>query len=227
MSTAKLDSIDVADPIVMGGLLIGSMLPFLFSSMAMSAVGRAAMDMIQEVRRQFRTIPELTRALELMHKHGEAEFHTWPQEDQDVFHQAEGKAEYGKCVEISTKAAIKQMVVPGLLAVVSPVLIGFLGGAEAAAPDGELVDVEHAGRDLGQRHAEAATGLRGRFKRVEAGVVDGDTFGVDRSRWFGLGRILGEAVLNQSATGETVREDRGLFHEWFWIWFGVESEWPQ
>jgi len=105
MQTADIKSIDIANPVVMSGLFLGGMLPFLFSSLAMRAVGDAAMDMIDEVRRQFREIPGLK----------------------------EGKAEpdSATCVDISTKAAIKQMVLPGLIAVVSPVLVGFILGKAA------------------------------------------------------------------------------------------------
>jgi K(+)-stimulated pyrophosphate-energized sodium pump len=125
MSITKLDAINVADPQVMGGLLIGAMLPFLFSALSMNAVGRAAMDMIQEVRRQFADIPELKAALAVMKKNDGSDHKTWSAADQAIFDAADGKAEYGKCVEISTKASIREMVVPGLLAVISPVVIGF------------------------------------------------------------------------------------------------------
>ncbi len=130
MTTANINSIDISKPLVMAGLLIGGMLPFLFSSMAMNAVGRAAMDMIEEVRRQFNNIPELKAALSAMKRNEDKEFETWSKEDQQIFDAAEGKAEYGKCVEISTKASIREMVLPGLLAVISPVIIGFTGGPE-------------------------------------------------------------------------------------------------
>ena len=105
MQTAGITSIDIANPVVMSGLFLGGMLPFLFSSLAMRAVGDAAMDMIDEVRRQFREIPGLK----------------------------EGKAEpdSATCVDISTKAAIRQMVLPGMIAVVSPVLVGFILGKAA------------------------------------------------------------------------------------------------
>ena len=105
MQTAGLPSIDIANPVVMSGLFLGGMLPFLFSSLAMKAVGEAAMDMIEEVRRQFREIPGL--------KEGNAE------------------PDSATCVDISTKAAIRQMVLPGMIAVVSPVLVGFILGKEA------------------------------------------------------------------------------------------------
>jgi K(+)-stimulated pyrophosphate-energized sodium pump len=130
MATAGITVIDVANPKVMAGLLIGSMLPFLFSALAMNAVGRAAMDMIQEVRRQFADIPELKAALAVMKKNDGTEYKSWSDSDKATFDAADGKAEYGKCVEISTKASIREMVVPGLLAVISPVIIGFGGGAE-------------------------------------------------------------------------------------------------
>ncbi len=98
---AGISSIDVSKPIVMAGLFIGGMLPYLFSSLAMNAVGEAAMDMIEEVRRQFREIPGLL----------------------------EGTAapDTARCVDISTAAAIKRMMLPGALAVVTPVLVGFGG----------------------------------------------------------------------------------------------------
>jgi len=105
MQQAKVASIDVSNPIVMAGLFIGGMLPFLFSSMAMNAVGEAAMEMIQEVRRQFREIPGLLEGT--------------------------ARPDTAKCVAISTDAAIKRMVLPGMMAVVTPVVVGFVFGAEA------------------------------------------------------------------------------------------------
>jgi K(+)-stimulated pyrophosphate-energized sodium pump len=96
----------------------------------MGAVGRAAMSMIEEVRRQFNDIPALKAALEAMRRNGDKELKDWSSEDQATFHKADGVAEYGKCVEISTKAAIREMVLPGLLAVVVPVAVGFIFGAE-------------------------------------------------------------------------------------------------
>jgi K(+)-stimulated pyrophosphate-energized sodium pump len=128
MVQAGISEIDISDPRVMAGLFVGGMLPFLFSALAMGAVGRAAMSMIQEVRRQFREIPELSRALAVMNKYREDE--EWSEEDRKIFESANGKAEYGKCVEISTRAAIKEMVVPGLLAVLSPVAVGLIFGPE-------------------------------------------------------------------------------------------------
>ncbi|MCW8849400.1 MAG: sodium-translocating pyrophosphatase, partial [Melioribacteraceae bacterium] len=99
MLQAEISVIDISRPIIMAGLLIGSMLPFLFSSLAMGAVGRAAKEMIIEVGRQFKEIAGL--------REGTAE------------------ADYSRCVEISTKAAIREMILPGLLAVSVPVIVGF------------------------------------------------------------------------------------------------------
>ena len=130
MKTANIQSIDISKPFVMAGLLLGGMLPFLFSSLAMGAVGRAAKDMIDEVRRQFHDIPELAAALKVMKRNDEEDESKWSKEDIETLHIATEKAEYEKCVEISTKASIREMVIPGLIAVLSPIVVGFLGGAE-------------------------------------------------------------------------------------------------
>jgi len=126
---ANLQSIDVMQPKVMVGLLIGAMLPFVFSALAMNAVGRAAMSMIQEVRRQFAEIPALKAALEIMRKY-DSDLSNATDEDRKIFDQADGKAEYDKCVEISTQASIREMVAPGLLAIIVPIVIGYFGKAE-------------------------------------------------------------------------------------------------
>ncbi len=126
----QLTGINIMNPRVMAALLVGGMLPFLFSALSMNAVGRAAMDMITEVRRQFKSIPELKAALNAMNKNEGKEFDQWSAADQAAFNSADGKAEYDKCVEISTKASIREMILPGLIAVISPVLVGFVGGAE-------------------------------------------------------------------------------------------------
>ena len=104
MQQAGITGIDISEPRVMAGLFLGGMLPYLFSSMAMKAVGEAAMEMIEEVRRQFREIPGLLEGT--------------------------AKPDAAKCVEISTNAALKRMVVPGALAIVTPVAMGFGMGAE-------------------------------------------------------------------------------------------------
>jgi len=129
MKTARVQAIDVSQPNIMAGLLIGGMLPFVFSALSMNAVGRAAMAMIEEVRRQFRDIPALRAALDVMIKY-DSDMSKASAADRKTFDAADGVAEYDKCVEISTKASIKEMVLPGVLAIVVPVAIGFVGGAE-------------------------------------------------------------------------------------------------
>jgi K(+)-stimulated pyrophosphate-energized sodium pump len=128
MKTANVVSIDVSQPKIMAGLLVGGMLPFVFSALSMNAVGRAAMAMIEEVRRQFRDIPQLHAALEVMRKY-DSDMSKATVEDRKIFDAADGYAEYEKCVEISTNASIKEMVLPGLLALAVPVVVGFVGGA--------------------------------------------------------------------------------------------------
>ena len=129
MQVANVSAIDVSKPRVMAGLLVGGMLPFVFSALSMNAVGRAAMSMIEEVRRQFKDIPELKAALQIMRKY-DADISKANVKDRAIFDAADGKADYEKCVEISTKASIKEMIMPGLLAILVPVAIGFIGGAE-------------------------------------------------------------------------------------------------
>jgi K(+)-stimulated pyrophosphate-energized sodium pump len=129
MKVANVTSIDVSQPKIMAGLLIGGMLPFVFSALSMNAVGRAAMAMIEEVRRQFRDIPQLKAALEVM-RAVDSDMSKATPEQRATFDAADGLAEYDKCVDISTKASIKEMVLPGLLAIAVPVAVGFIGGAE-------------------------------------------------------------------------------------------------
>ena len=129
MQTANVTGIDVSKPTVMAGLLIGGMLPFVFSALSMNAVGRAAMAMIEEVRRQFRDIPQLKAALEVM-RAVDSDMSKATDAQRATFDEADGVAEYDKCVAISTQASIKEMVLPGLLAIAVPVAVGFIGGAE-------------------------------------------------------------------------------------------------
>ena len=129
MQTAKIKTIDISNPTVMVGLLIGAMLPFVFSALSMNAVGKAAMSMIEEVRRQFKELPKLRAALEVMKKY-DSDLSKASKNDLKIFEEADGVAEYSKCVEISTNAALKEMIIPGLMAILVPVIIGFGGGAE-------------------------------------------------------------------------------------------------
>jgi len=143
-TTVKLDVIDLSNPRVMGGLFVGAMLPFLFSSMAMQAVGRAAFKMIEEVRRQFKTIPGLME--------GEAE------------------AEYAKCVDISTAAAIREMVIPGLMAVVVPVAVGFY---DIRALGGLIAGVTASGVLMAIFMANAGGAWDNAKKYIEGGAYGG------------------------------------------------------
>jgi K(+)-stimulated pyrophosphate-energized sodium pump len=103
--TVGLASIDILDPKVIIGMFVGGMLPFLFSALTMEAVGSAANEMIEEVRRQFKEFPGIMKGTQ--------------------------KPDYAKCVDISTTAALRKMIVPGLLAVAAPLLMGLILGAEA------------------------------------------------------------------------------------------------
>jgi K(+)-stimulated pyrophosphate-energized sodium pump len=149
MGTAKIDSIDISNPTVLAGMFVGGMIPFIFSSLAINAVGRAAMDMVKEVRRQFREIKGIM----------------------------EGKArpEYEKCVEISTKAAIREMILPGAIALVSPVLVGFIFGAEVLG--GLLAGVTVSGVLMALFQSNAGGAWDNAKKSFEKGVtIDGQVY---------------------------------------------------
>ncbi len=182
MTATGLTAINIAEAYVMACVFIGGMLPFLFSAMAMDAVGRAAMSMIQEVRRQFKEIPALGAALGVMRKNDGKEIEDWSEEDVATFREADGKAEYAKCVEISTQSAIKQMVLPGLLAVVSPVAVGLgfkwagLNGAQALG--GLLAGVTVTGVLMALFQSNAGGAWDNAKKMVEEGIeIDGEKFG--------------------------------------------------
>ena len=170
MVQTGITSIDISKPNVMAGLFVGGMLPFLFSSIAMSAVGRAAMAMIEEVRRQFREIPELKKALELMNLKDEEK---WTESDHSLYEDALSKAEHGRCVEISTQSAIKEMVAPGILAVVSPVIVGFLFGPETLG--GLLAGVTVCGVLMAIFQSNSGGAWDNAKKMIEEGVeIDGE-----------------------------------------------------
>jgi K(+)-stimulated pyrophosphate-energized sodium pump len=173
--------INVTNPYVMAALFVGAMLPFLFSALSMNAVGRAAMSMIEEVRRQFKDIPELRAALDVMNSNDGKEFADWSKEDQATFEAADGKAEYEKCVEISTAASIREMVLPGLLAVIVPVLFGFVPGFISDEPTlgaqmlgGLLAGVTSAGVLMALFQSNAGGAWDNAKKMIEEGVtIDG------------------------------------------------------
>ncbi len=169
---AELSGISITDPKVMASLFIGGMLPFLFSALSMKAVGRAAMSMIQEVRRQFRDIPELRKALDVMDKNEGKEVEDWSSEDQATFKEANALVEYDKCVEISTKASIREMILPGMVAVLVPVAFGFLGDAEMLG--GLLAGVTVAGVLMALFQSNAGGAWDNAKKMIEEGIeVDG------------------------------------------------------
>ena len=172
MATANIKTIDIAQPKVMAGLLVGGMLPFLFSALSMNAVGKAAMDMINEVRRQFADIPELKAALAVMKKNEGKEQSEWSAADVATFEAADGKAEYSKCVEISTAASIREMVLPGLIAVITPVAFGFGGGPEMLG--GVLAGVTVCGVLMAIFQSNAGGAWDNAKKMFEEGVeIDG------------------------------------------------------
>lgn len=191
METADIRTIDIAQPSVMAGLLIGAMLPFLFSSLAMHAVGRAAMDMINEVRRQFTEIPELRAALDVMNRNESDDTSTWSKEDQATFLKAEGKPQYDKCVEISTKASLREMVFPGLIAVITPVVIGFIFGSQMLG--GLLAGVTATGVLMALFQSNAGGAWDNAKKMIEEGVeIDGEM--IDKNSEAYHASVVGDTV---------------------------------
>jgi K(+)-stimulated pyrophosphate-energized sodium pump len=170
--------INISEPIVMAALFIGAMLPFLFSSLAMGAVGRAAMAMIEEVRRQFRDIPELKAALEVLGKGDES---SWSDEDKSIYEAGLTKADHGRCIEISTQSAIKEMLLPGLLAVVTPILIGLLGNLVNMGPQalgGLLAGVTVSGVAMAIFQSNAGGAWDNAKKMIEEGIeINGEKYG--------------------------------------------------
>jgi len=149
MQQAEVESINVANPIIMAGLLFGAMLPYVFSAMAMGAVGRAAGKMIKEVGRQFREIKGL--------REGTA------------------KADYARCVDISTAAAIREMVLPGLLAIAVPVVVGFISKNMLG---GLLAGVTVSGVLFAIFQSNAGGAWDNAKKRIEGTItIDGVSYG--------------------------------------------------
>jgi len=165
--TAKIKFISLSEPRVMVGLFLGGMLPFVFSAMAMSAVGRAAMNMIEEVRRQFREIIPLKKALALLKKYNgdESQMST---EEQQSFTEAFDSVEYGRCVSISTQAALREMVLPGLCAILVPVAVGFGLGKETLG--GLLAGVTVSGVMLAIFQSNAGGAWDNAKKSFEGGI---------------------------------------------------------
>ena len=170
--------INISEPIVMAALFVGAMLPFLFSSLAMGAVGRAAKAMIEEVRRQFREIPELKAALEVLGKGDES---SWSDEDKSIYEAGLTKADHGRCIEISTQSAIKEMLLPGLLAIVTPILIGLLGNLVNMGPQalgGLLAGVTVSGVSMAIFQSNAGGAWDNAKKMIEEGTeINGESYG--------------------------------------------------
>ena len=166
-SQAKISTIDVSNPYVMAGLFIGGILPFLFSSMAMSAVGTAAFDMIKEVRRQFKEIPGLM--------------------------EGKAKADHAKCVDIATAAAIKRMIAPGLLAILTPVIFGFIS---KEALGGLLAGVTVVGVLMAIFQANAGGAWDNAKKHIEAGAFGGK--GSDTHKAAVVGDTVGDPFKDTS-----------------------------
>lgn len=149
VGVAGISGIDIYKAPVLAALFVGAMIPFIFSALAIAAVGRAAMEMVKEVRRQFKEIP------------GIMEYKAEP--------------EYEKCVAISTKASIREMILPGIIAIVSPVLIGFAFGPEVLG--GLLAGITVSGVLMGIFQNNAGGAWDNAKKSFEKGVViDGETY---------------------------------------------------
>ncbi|HEY0896783.1 MAG TPA: sodium-translocating pyrophosphatase [Sphingobacteriaceae bacterium] len=146
---AGIDQINIYKADVLAGLFVGGMIPFIFSSLCISAVGRAAMDMVQEVRRQFREIPGIM--------------------------EYKAKPEYEKCVAISTKASIREMMLPGAIALIVPVIVGFTFGPEVLG--GLLAGVTVSGVLMGLFQSNAGGAWDNAKKSFEKGVmIQGETY---------------------------------------------------
>lgn len=165
---AKIELVSLLDPIVIIGLFVGAMLPFLFSALTMSSVGKAANQMIEEVRRQFR-------------------------EDKGIM-DGTSKPDYKKCVSISTQAALKEMVLPALLAIVVPLIIGFVLGKEALA--GALGGALASGVLLAVMMANAGGAWDNAKKYVEAGHFGGK--GSDTHKAAVVGDTVGDPFKDTS-----------------------------
>jgi K(+)-stimulated pyrophosphate-energized sodium pump len=162
---AGIDRIDIYKANVLGGLFIGGMIPFIFSALCIQAVGRAAMDMVNEVRRQFREIP------------GIMDYTAQP--------------EYEKCVEISTKASIREMMMPGAIALITPVIVGFTFGPEVLG--GLLAGVTVCGVLMGIFQSNAGGAWDNAKKSFEKGVeINGEMV------------FKGSEAHKASVTGDTV-----------------------
>ncbi len=168
ITAAKIDSLSILAPTMLPGILIGAMLPFLFSAMTMSAVGKAAYAIVLEVRRQFKEIPGLMEGT--------------------------GKPDYAACVGISTQGALKEMMIPGTMAVVVPLTVGFVLGKEALA--GLLVGTTASGFLLAVMMANAGGAWDNAKKWIETGQHGGK--GSDAHKAAVVGDTVGDPFKDTS-----------------------------
>jgi K(+)-stimulated pyrophosphate-energized sodium pump len=166
--TVGLTSINLVEPDVVVGLFVGGILPFLIADMTMSSVGKAAFAMVEEVRRQFREIPGLMEGT--------------------------AKPDTGRCVDISTRAALREMVLPGMTAVVTPVVVGFLLGP--AALGGLLAGATLSGVLLALFMANAGGAWDNAKKLIEAGYMGGK--GSDAHKAAVVGDTVGDPFKDTS-----------------------------
>ena len=151
VGVSGISGIDIYKANVLASLFVGGMIPFIFSSLAIRAVGEAAMAMVQEVRRQFKTIPGIMEGT--------------------------GKPEYDKCVAISTDASIKKMMLPGAIAIISPLIIGFMPGLGAEALGGFLAGATVSGVLMGMFQNNAGGAWDNAKKSFEKGVeINGEMY---------------------------------------------------
>jgi len=176
MTAADLRSIDVSQAVVISTMFMGALLPYVFSALTIKAVSSAAQKMIEEVRRQFQTIVPLRNALEVMKKNKNVPVSEWSVEDAKIFNDAEGSPDYSRCVTISTQAALREMIIPGLIAVVFPVVTGIWLGPEALG--GLLVGVTVSGVLLALFQSNAGGSWDNAKKLIESGYThNGQSYG--------------------------------------------------
>ncbi len=199
MLQANVKSINLAEPEIIAGLFFGSMIPFVFSALAMGAVGRSASQMINEVRRQFEEIPALKAALKVFKKY-DGDITQATDEEKEILKNADGVAEYDKCVKISTESSLKEMILPGVLALTIPTLVGFLGGAPMLG--GVLAGVTATGVIMAIFQSNAGGAWDNAKKMVENGV---DLEGVT----YGKGSELHKATVTGDTVGDPLKDTSG------------------
>ena len=202
MTAAKITSIDVSKSTVIAAVFLGALMPYVFSALTIKAVSDAAQSMIEEVRRQFNTIEPLKKALEVMKRNSEQGTHQsmWSEKDLKIMNEAEGSPEYGKCVTISTRAALRQMILPGVIAVSVPVIIGLTMGAEALG--GLLAGVTVSGVLLAILQSNAGGSWDNAKKLIEKGIVY-------KEQKYGKGSEAHKASVVGDTVGDPLKDTSG------------------